>query len=91
MPPWAHVTNIDGAVPQERNWFRDAHNLQGKFVVMYSGNHSPANPLDTLLDAAVKLRDDPRVHFAFIGGGMGKPAVDAFIKTNSLTNVLSLH
>jgi glycosyltransferase involved in cell wall biosynthesis len=90
MPPWSHVTEFEEPVPPERNWFRDKHGLQGKFVVMYSGNHSPANPLDTLLEAAVKLRDDPRIHFAFIGGGMGKPATDEFIKTHGLTNVLSL-
>ena len=40
-----------------------------KFVVMYSGNHSPCHPLDTVLEAAKRLADDPAVAFCFVGGG----------------------
>src|SRR2546421_8015410 len=36
--------------------FRAEHGLTGKFVVMYSGNHSPCHPLDTLLAAAERLK-----------------------------------
>jgi hypothetical protein len=36
---------------------------------MYSGNHSPCHPLDTVLEAARALLDDTRVAFLFIGGG----------------------
>jgi glycosyltransferase involved in cell wall biosynthesis len=64
--------------------------LAGKFVVMYSGNHSPANPLDTLLEAARRLKDDERIRFAFVGGGMSKPALDAFVAEHRLHNVISL-
>src|ERR1041384_8162902 len=39
-----------------REAFRKAHGLEGKFVVMYSGNHSPCHPLDTLLGAAERLK-----------------------------------
>ena len=46
-------------VQPEDNPFRARHGLNGKFVIMYSGNHSPANPLRTLLEAAVRLKDDP--------------------------------
>jgi colanic acid biosynthesis glycosyl transferase WcaI len=70
--------------------FRREHGLGDRFVVMYSGNHTATNPLDTLLAAALALRDDPRLCFAFVGGGGGKPAVDAFIERHGLTNTLSL-
>ena len=43
--------------------------LDGKFVVMYSGNHSPCHPLDTLIAAARKLAGDRKIVFTFIGGG----------------------
>jgi colanic acid biosynthesis glycosyl transferase WcaI len=43
--------------------------LEDKFVVMYSGNHSPCHPLDTLLEAARRLVPDPRIVFCFVGGG----------------------
>ena len=50
MPPWSHSESIafDAA---GRDEFRRQHGLEGKFVVMYSGNHSPCHPLDTLLEA----------------------------------------
>ena len=35
---------------------------------MYSGNHAFVHPLDTLLEAAVEMQHNPRVHFAFVGG-----------------------
>ena len=36
---------------------------------MYSGNHSPCHPLDTLLDAARALQREPEIVFCFVGGG----------------------
>ena len=57
---------------------------------MYSGNHSPSNPLTTLLDAAVRFKDDPGLRFLFVGGGTGKKEVEAVIREHGLTNALSL-
>jgi colanic acid biosynthesis glycosyl transferase WcaI len=89
LPPWAHEEHIH-APPRAQNPFRRHHNLDDSFVVMYSGNHSPANPLTTLLDTAVRLKDDPSVKFLFIGGGLAKRDVEAAVQTHALTNVLSL-
>jgi glycosyltransferase involved in cell wall biosynthesis len=68
IPPWSH----DGEVkydPAGRDRFRREHQLEGEFVVMYSGNHSPCHPLDTLLEAARRLAGDSGVTFCFVGGG----------------------
>src|SRR5438270_633442 len=46
MPPWPHENHMEVVAPDE-NSFRKCHQLDGKFVIMYSGNHSPANPLKT--------------------------------------------
>src|SRR5439155_2433474 len=43
--------------------------LDDKFVVMYSGNHSPCHPLDTLLEAARRLEKERDIVFCFVGGG----------------------
>ena len=51
------------------NNFARRTDLQDKFVVMYSGNHSPVHPLDTLMQAAEFLKDDGSMAFCFIGGG----------------------
>jgi len=68
IPPWSH----DDAVrfdPAGRKRFRREHALDGKFVVMYSGNHSPVHPLDTLMKAAERMRTNLEVVFCFVGGG----------------------
>jgi glycosyltransferase involved in cell wall biosynthesis len=68
IPPWP----LDQQVAFDaagRETFRSAHGLAGKFVVMYSGNHSPVHPLDTLIKAADRLRDQTQFVFCFVGGG----------------------
>lgn len=89
LPPWPHDECIEDIDPAT-NPFRLRHGLAGKCVIMYSGNHSPANPLRTLLDAAIAYKNDDRVRFVFVGGGLGKKEVDATIKEHALTNMLSL-
>jgi glycosyltransferase involved in cell wall biosynthesis len=76
VTPWAHDDEIR-SVPHEKNPFRAEHGFTGRRVVMYSGNHALTNPLDTLLDASELVRDDARLRFAFIGGGVGKQQVEA--------------
>ena len=68
IPPWSHDTEVKFD-PEGRKRFRKAHGLDGKFVVMYSGNHSPCHPLETLLGAAERLKDDKSIAFCFVGGG----------------------
>ncbi len=75
LPPWPMGEHLD-AVPHDANPFRQEHGWDDKFVVMYSGNHSLVHPLETVLDAAEVLKDDPRFVFVFIGGGKGKAIID---------------
>ena len=89
IPPWAHdeAVHFDAA---GRAKFRASHGLTDKFVVMYSGNHSPVHPLTTLLEAARALSDDPRYSFCFVGGGSEHPKVKKFAADYGLKNVLCL-
>ena len=57
---------------------------------MYSGNHSPSNPLSTLLSAAQRLKDDPKIRFLFVGGGIIKKELEAFVREHNLSNVTCL-
>jgi hypothetical protein len=68
LPPWSQDNDVryDAA---GREQFRKAHGLLDKFVVMYSGNHSPVHPLDTLMQAAERLKNDQSIAFCFVGGG----------------------
>lgn len=89
IPPWTHdsVVRYDS---QAREQFRSTHGLDRKFVVMYSGNHSPVHPLDTLLEAARYLAMEPGIHFLFVGGGSQFPKVQEFASRNALGNILCL-
>jgi colanic acid biosynthesis glycosyl transferase WcaI len=90
MPPWPHESHLE-PLPHSENAFRAKHNLgPNDFCVMYSGNHSPANPLRTLLDAARCFKDVARVKFFFIGGGLGKKEVEAYAAEHKLANIVSL-
>ncbi|MEP7305904.1 MAG: glycosyltransferase family 4 protein [Acidobacteriota bacterium] len=87
VPPWSH----DDAVRYDaegRDDFRTKHGLNGKFVVMYSGNHSPCHPLATLLEAARKLRDRGDIAFCFAGGGSEFETVRQFVARHGLTNIV---
>jgi colanic acid biosynthesis glycosyl transferase WcaI len=90
IPPWPHEDKIESESSDSPNPFRVRHNLAGKFVIMYSGNHSPSNPLTTILEAVVQLKTDPDLRFLFVGGGSGKKEVEQYIRTHNLTNTLSL-
>jgi colanic acid biosynthesis glycosyl transferase WcaI len=77
-------------VPAAENPFLAEHGLAGKILVLYSGNHSLVHPLDTLLEAARELREEPGLVFGFVGGGRGKARVEEFVRAEGLTNCLVL-
>ncbi len=89
MPPWPHESHLE-PVEHADNPFRKEHGLGDKFVLMYSGNISPAHPVTTILEAARRMQDDPRIVFLFIGGGNGKKRIDEFIQREQVSNVRTL-
>jgi hypothetical protein len=70
--------------------FRAEHKFDKKCVIMYSGNHSVCHPLDTLLEAAIYLKDDQKYLFVFIGSGVRVKDIRHCIEKNKLTNVMQL-
>ncbi len=89
MPPWPHESHIEPVAHADNPWRRE-QGLDGKRVVMYSGNISPAHPLDTLLDAIAQVRDDDRLAFVFIGGGLAKQQIETYAAKHQLTNIRTL-
>lgn len=89
VPPWALSENVryDGT---GRIAFRARHRLADKFVVMYAGNHSPCHPLETLLDAALRLSDHDEIVFCFVGGGSEQAKVTRFAAEHQLQNIRCL-
>ena len=89
LPPWPQHASRADVAPAD-NPFRREHNRTGRFVVMYSGNHSPASPVTTLVEAALRMRHDRRFLFLFVGGGSGKREVEEAIARHRPANIVSL-
>jgi len=75
LPPWPAV-DPGQVVSHHENSFRKKHGLDGKLVIMHSGNHGPSNPLTTIIQAGKRLCNDPRLVMLFVGGGIGKREVE---------------
>lgn len=67
---------------------REQLGLEGKFVASYIGTMGNAHGLETLLNAASRLRQEtPKVVFLLIGEGAEKERIKATAKSRGLTNV----
>ena len=89
VPPWSHDDRVSFD-PAGREEFRALYKLSRRFVVMYSGNHSPCHPLETLLQAAELLAENEDVVFCFVGGGSEFGKVKERARSRGLRNVLCL-
>ncbi len=89
QPPWPHDDRVRFD-PEGRARFRAAHGLSDKWVVMYSGNHSPCHPLDTLLEVAKRMHGHAEFAFCFIGGGSGWAKVRDYRERHCLANITAL-
>jgi len=96
LPPWSldgHLAELPNKTADEAESearaFRRRHGIDAAFVVMYAGNHSEQNPLDTLLAAADRLAEEDRVTFVFVGGGTGKPEIERRVRAGA-ANIVSL-
>lgn len=69
---------------------RKSLNAAGSFVVGYSGNLGRAHEYETLLDAAVKLRDETDIVFMMSGGGAKMRQLKIDVQNHRLSNFLFL-
>ena len=63
------------------------YGLGGRFVAAYVGTHGMAHGLDTVLDAAVLLKDDPRIGFLLVGDGAERGRLVERARSLGLDNV----
>jgi len=62
--------------------------LEDRFVVGYVGTHGMAHGLGNVLDAAERLRDEPRLRFLLVGAGAERRALIDDAKRRGLDNVV---
>ncbi|MDF5720650.1 MAG: glycosyltransferase family 4 protein [Rhizonema sp. PD37] len=89
IPNWVDI-NFIRPLPKENNAFRAAHNLNGKFVVLYSGNIALTQGLETVIKAASTLRHIPDIAFAIAGEATGLQRLQTACLECRADNVLLL-
>ena len=71
-------------IDRESNPYRREWGVGERMLVMYSGNFGIGHDVDTFLQAALRLKDDDRIRFAFVGGGKRKATVETFVAEHGL-------
>jgi glycosyltransferase involved in cell wall biosynthesis len=74
----------------DENPFKKAEKLEGKFVLLFSGNLGRVNEFKTVLDAARILRDRLDILFLFIGEGAKASEIENFARAEALENIRML-
>ncbi len=89
IPNWVDV-NFIRPQPKEESEFRTTHNLNDKFVVLYSGNIALTQGLETVVKAASKLRHIPDITFVIVGEAKGLQRLQQECLEQGADNVLLL-
>jgi colanic acid biosynthesis glycosyl transferase WcaI len=84
---WADGSDIRPLAKDEPNPFAEEHNLDGSFVVLFSGNLGRVNEFSTVLEAARLLRGRPDIVFLFVGDGAKNREIEEFARRHKLPNV----
>jgi len=89
IPNWADLESIRPA-PKESNPLLRKLGLLDKFVLLYAGNIGHPTDVESIIDAAEQLLEQPEIHFLFIGAGVKKKWVEEQVRGRSLKNVTVL-
>ena len=85
IPVWGKKEDVY-PVPHAENPLREELGLDGKFVVMYSGNAGVAHRFDEVLAAMKRLDGHPHIRFVFVGEGPRKKQIQQFVDREGLSN-----
>lgn len=89
IPNWVNV-NFIRPLPKQSNPFRITHQLQDKFVVLYSGNIALTQGLETVIETASSLRHIPEIVFVIAGEEKALKRLEAYCQKCGADNVLLL-
>lgn len=86
---WADTDTVR-PVPRADNRMLARHGLEGRFVVMYSGNLGVSHEFRELLAVAERLRNQPDLLFLLVGDGSRRKEVEGEARRRDLANVMLL-
>ncbi|MFB2772641.1 glycosyltransferase family 4 protein [Pelatocladus sp. BLCC-F211] len=89
IPNWVDV-NFIRPLPKENNSFRSEHQLNDKFLVLYSGNIALTQGLETVVKAASTLQHIPDIKFVIVGEAKGLQRLQQECQNCGADNVLLL-
>ena len=89
IPNGANVDQFQ-FLPASRAQIRQQLALENKLVAVYAGIFGIAQQLETVVETARLVRDDPSLHFILIGAGPRKAALEALVEQHALTNLTIL-
>lgn len=86
------VTTIKSGVGNEfinsdSNGIRKKFGWEDKFLVLYAGTLGWAHSLETVIEAARQLTDQPDIYFVFVGDGQKREALEGMVRDYGLSNV----
>ena len=86
---WANTEFIK-PIPKENNIFSKKHNIQDKFVVMYSGNFGLTHNIEKMIAASEAMASYQDIIFLIIGGGPKQEVVKKYISATKAKNLIYL-
>ena len=89
IPNWSASEQFN-PISKEFNPFIKEHHLEGKFVVMYSGNIGYTHNVEYLIEVAKELKQEKEIQFLIIGEGKKKETLQTMVKEYGLTSCLFL-
>ncbi|MBW4647859.1 MAG: glycosyltransferase family 4 protein [Kastovskya adunca ATA6-11-RM4] len=81
---WADPQRIV-PIAKQQNWFAQSLKLVDTFTILYSGNMGRCHDMDTILEAARLLAEEP-MQFIFIGSGAKRQACQLYVTQLGLRN-----
>jgi glycosyltransferase involved in cell wall biosynthesis len=82
---WSDDKLISSA-SDEKNPLKKKWDLDGEFVVGYFGNMGRFHDMETIIEAAERLKDWPQICFLFVGEGHKKKATMEYATKHNLQN-----
>ncbi|MCW5314151.1 WcaI family glycosyltransferase [Nostoc sp. KVJ3] len=89
IPNWVNL-NFIRSLPRENNSWRATHQLDDKFVVLYSGNIALTQGLETVIEAATRLRHLKEIVFVIAGESQALERLQKYCLACGADNVLLL-
>lgn len=90
FPNWVDVDAIHPQPQGVANSFRRELGLDGKIIVLYSGNMGAKQGLELLAPLAEAFENNARVHFLFCGDGAFRPQLETLVAHRPNVTLLPL-